>query len=273
MKTTKSENQKKIPTRHAAILTLSLVTMFAAQLALAAENESYKKELAEVKETVEAVTYEMPKNDFHDEIEAAIAQVEHQEFLIEQEKIARAKAEAEAKKKAEEERRVAEEAHKKAEMERLKKEQAEKKQQEEVQAEKERLAEAAKKKAEAVDEEPTIRTAASDKKVTANETSVATDTFSATYYTATCAGCSGITAGGTDVRGTIYKAGMRVIAVDPTVIPLGTVVRVTTPYETFTAIADDKGGAIKGKKIDILVSTVGEAVKKGRHQVQIEILK
>ena len=95
---------------------------------------------------------------------------------------------------------------------------------------------------------------------------------SATHYTAGCAGCSGITATGIDVRNSIYAGGKRVIAVDPRVIPLGSTVQVTTPYGSFTAIAGDTGGAIKGNIIDILVGSQGEAVSKGRTSATVTIL-
>ena len=95
---------------------------------------------------------------------------------------------------------------------------------------------------------------------------------SATHYTAGCAGCSGITATGIDVRNSIYAGGKRVIAVDPRVIPLGSTVQVTTPYGSFTAIAGDTGGAIKGNIIDILVGSKGEAYSKGRTSATVTIL-
>lgn len=95
---------------------------------------------------------------------------------------------------------------------------------------------------------------------------------SATHYTAGCAGCSGITATGIDVRNSIYAGGKRVIAVDPRVIPLGSTVQVTTPYGSFTAIAGDTGGAIKGNIIDILVGSQGEAISKGRTSATVTIL-
>ena len=44
-------------------------------------------------------------------------------------------------------------------------------------------------------------------------------TMTATAYTAYCEGCSGITKNGTDIRANPH---LKVIAVDPTVIPLGT---------------------------------------------------
>ena len=88
-----------------------------------------------------------------------------------------------------------------------------------------------------------------------------------TYYVSACEGCSGITAAGYDVRGTIYANGYRVVAVDPWVIPLGTVVYVETPYESFYAITGDTGGNIVGNRLDILVGTHWEAINKGRHYV------
>jgi uncharacterized protein YabE (DUF348 family)/3D (Asp-Asp-Asp) domain-containing protein len=63
----------------------------------------------------------------------------------------------------------------------------------------------------------------------------------ATWYTAASAGGSGITRTGTGV----YKG---IIAVDPTVIPLGT--QMYVPGYGF-GIAADTGGAIKGNKIDL----------------------
>src|SRR5690625_6552792 len=51
----------------------------------------------------------------------------------------------------------------------------------------------------------------------------------ATFYTAWCpSGCIGITETGLDVRNTIYTPdGYRIIADDPSVIPLGSTVKVT----------------------------------------------
>lgn len=96
---------------------------------------------------------------------------------------------------------------------------------------------------------------------------------SATFYTAYCEGCSGITATGDDVRNTIYADGYRVIAVDPRQIPLRSIVRVTlADGTTFDAIASDKGGAIKGAKIDVLVASKSEAYRLGRQQATVTIL-
>ena len=98
-------------------------------------------------------------------------------------------------------------------------------------------------------------------------------TFNATYYSAYCpTGCAGVTATGDDVSSSIYVKGKRVIAVDPSVIPLGSTVRVTTPNETFEATALDTGGLIKGNRIDILVESTEKAYSLGRHDVKVEVL-
>lgn len=99
-----------------------------------------------------------------------------------------------------------------------------------------------------------------------------TITATATYYAANCEGCTGITAAGYNVSNTIYANGYRVIATDPSVIPLGSVVQVDTPYESFTAISADTGGAINGSTIDILVGSESEAISKGRHGVTLTVI-
>lgn len=98
--------------------------------------------------------------------------------------------------------------------------------------------------------------------------------FEATFYTAFCpTGCTGITATGIDVRNTIYHEGKRIIAVDPNVIPLGSTVRVTLENgDSFEAITGDTGGAIKGRRIDVLVSSRDEAYKLGRMTAKVEII-
>lgn len=99
-------------------------------------------------------------------------------------------------------------------------------------------------------------------------------TFEASAYTADCPeGCSGITATGIDVTGTIYHAGKRIIAVDPSVIALGSTVEVKqADGTTFEAVAEDTGGAIKGAKIDVLVANEADAVQFGRQSVQVRVI-
>lgn len=97
------------------------------------------------------------------------------------------------------------------------------------------------------------------------EDSSRTLTMVATAYTADCKGCSGITATGIDVRNSTPN----IIAVDPSVIPLGSKVWV----EGYgTAIAGDTGGAIKGNKIDLLVADYNTAINYGRQTVTVKIL-
>lgn len=88
----------------------------------------------------------------------------------------------------------------------------------------------------------------------------------ATAYTAYCNGCSGITATGIDLRS---NPNLKVIAVDPSVIPLGTKVWVDG-YGY--AIAGDTGGAIKGNKIDLHYPTKAAAYDFGRRQVKVKII-
>ncbi|MED4579059.1 3D domain-containing protein [Bacillus atrophaeus] len=99
-------------------------------------------------------------------------------------------------------------------------------------------------------------------------------TFEASAYTADCAeGCTGTTATGLDVTGTIYHAGKRVIAVDPSVIALGSTVEVKqADGTTFKAVAQDTGGAIQGAKIDVLVAREADAVQFGRQSVQLRVI-
>ena len=89
----------------------------------------------------------------------------------------------------------------------------------------------------------------------------------ATAYTAYCSGCSGITATGINLRA---NPNLKVIAVDPKVIPLGSRVWVEGYGE---AIAGDTGGAIKGNKIDVFFPSQSDALNWGRKTVTIKILK
>lgn len=72
--------------------------------------------------------------------------------------------------------------------------------------------------------------------------------FTITHY-CNCKECCGSWAGGNTASGTVPTAG-RTIAVDPSVIPLGT--RVIINGQVY--VAEDTGGAIKGNKIDIFVA-------------------
>lgn len=80
----------------------------------------------------------------------------------------------------------------------------------------------------------------------------------ATAYTAYCNGCSGRTATGLNLRA---NPNMKVIAVDPRVIPLGSKVYVDG-YGY--AVAGDTGGAIKGYIIDLFMPSKSDAYRWGR---------
>ncbi|MFD1021134.1 ubiquitin-like domain-containing protein [Thalassobacillus hwangdonensis] len=91
--------------------------------------------------------------------------------------------------------------------------------------------------------------------------------MSATAYTASCSGCSGITSTGINLNA---NPNAKVIAVDPNVIPLGTRVHV----EGYGyAVAGDTGGAIKGNKIDLFYPSKSKALGFGRRTVKVTILK
>jgi 3D (Asp-Asp-Asp) domain-containing protein/LysM repeat protein len=91
-------------------------------------------------------------------------------------------------------------------------------------------------------------------------------TVKATAYTASCTGCTGITKTGFNLKANPNK---KIIAVDPTVIPLGSKVYVEGYGK---AIAADIGGAIKGKRIDVFIPTKKAAIKFGVKRLKVTIL-
>ena len=94
-----------------------------------------------------------------------------------------------------------------------------------------------------------------------------TQTMQATAYTAECTGCSGITATGINLSANPNK---KVVAVDPSVIPLGSRVWVSGYGE---AIAGDTGGAIKGNRIDLHYPNKQAANSFGRKTVTVKVIK
>ncbi|MGA8941699.1 MAG: 3D domain-containing protein [Thermoactinomyces sp.] len=86
-----------------------------------------------------------------------------------------------------------------------------------------------------------------------------TMTVQATGYTHT---------GGRTATGTYPRRGT--IAVDPDVIPLGT--KLYVPGYGY-GVAEDTGGAVQGRIIDLFFETREEAIKWGRRTVTIKILK
>ncbi|MDP7980089.1 G5 and 3D domain-containing protein [Bacillus multifaciens] len=89
----------------------------------------------------------------------------------------------------------------------------------------------------------------------------------ATAYSPYCGGCQGVSAGGYNYK---ENPNMKLIAVDPRIIPLGTKVWV----EGYGyAVAGDTGGAIKGHRIDVLMPTESQVEAWGRKQVKIKVLQ
>ena len=85
-----------------------------------------------------------------------------------------------------------------------------------------------------------------------------------TAYSYAEKGASHLTASGTDLR-----SNPMAVAVDPSVIPLGTLVNV----EGYgVALALDTGGAIKGNIIDVHFDNVAKCLQWGRRQVKVTIL-
>jgi 3D (Asp-Asp-Asp) domain-containing protein len=95
-------------------------------------------------------------------------------------------------------------------------------------------------------------------------------TLKATAYTARCKGCTGITATGLDIRHSTPK----IVATDPRIIPMGTKLELFHNGKSLGVYrAADKGGAIKGHRIDILVKTNRQAREFGRRTVQARIIR
>jgi 3D (Asp-Asp-Asp) domain-containing protein len=98
----------------------------------------------------------------------------------------------------------------------------------------------------------------------------------ATAYVSYCdTGCIGLTKTNIDVSKSITHNGMAIIAVDPNVIKLHSIVKVTTENDSFIAYAGDTGGAIKGLRIDVLVSVnnTQKAISFGKKNATVTILK
>jgi len=91
-------------------------------------------------------------------------------------------------------------------------------------------------------------------------------TVEASAYTASCEGCTGITATGINLK---TNPNAKVISVDPAVIPLGSKVYVEGYGE---AIAGDTGGAIKGNRIDVFFPSQQDAINFGVKKLKVTIL-
>lgn len=88
-------------------------------------------------------------------------------------------------------------------------------------------------------------------------------TFEITHY-CTCSQCCGAYANGITATGTRATPG-RTAAVDPTVIPYGTVIRIGGKEY----IAEDCGAAIQGHRIDLLCESHEAALQAGRYETEV----
>jgi 3D (Asp-Asp-Asp) domain-containing protein len=111
------------------------------------------------------------------------------------------------------------------------------------------------------------------KATTRNESPMRQLNMTITAYTSNCRGCSGLTYTEHNVRNTIYYQGYRVVAVDLKVIPLYSIVEIKTQSQTIKGIVIDKGGAIKGKLLDLLVSSYDDAITFGRQEANVTIIR
>jgi len=90
-----------------------------------------------------------------------------------------------------------------------------------------------------------------------------TETYIVTAYTAHCDGCSGITASG--------RPPMEGVTVAcPKSMKLGTWVDIENVGRRR---CDDRGGAIKDKRLDLFIPSYDAAVRFGRRELEVEILK
>ncbi|MED4399768.1 NlpC/P60 family protein [Metabacillus fastidiosus] len=97
----------------------------------------------------------------------------------------------------------------------------------------------------------------------------------ATAYDPALGGINGSGDYKTTASGTKVQAN-RTLAVDPKVIPYGSIVAIKVPsmpqYDGIY-LAEDTGGAIKGKRIDILIRGKKNTANFGRRQVQVAIIE
>lgn len=200
--------------------------------------------------------------------------IEHQMDLVKEDQLLLAvkneKERMELEKKLEQERLEKE----RLERERQEKERLERERQEKERLERERIAkEKAKKEAERKQaqqaqqaQKNTQSNPSSNSSNQAPQKALKTLNVRATAYTAYCDGCSGITKTGINLRANPH---LKVIAVDPSVIPLGSTVYVPG-YGT--AIAGDIGGAIKGNRIDVFFPSKNTAYQWGVKNITIQII-
>lgn len=94
-------------------------------------------------------------------------------------------------------------------------------------------------------------------------------TMNTSAYTPYCVGCSGITASGINVKNSQTYKGYKIIAA-PRQFAIGTKMYIPGFGH---AIVQDRGGAIVGNKLDLLVRTKSQAYSWGRKNVTVTIYR
>ena len=99
-------------------------------------------------------------------------------------------------------------------------------------------------------------------------------TANVTAFLATCSGCSGITANGTDVRSTTTFndstfGAVRIIAADRR-FPFGTIIYVSG---VGNAVVLDRGGAVTGNVLDLLMGSNDNPWQFGRQSLQAQVIR
>ncbi|PGA12244.1 3D domain-containing protein [Bacillus mycoides] len=241
------------------------------------KEEAKAQEIAKAKEEAKAQEIEKVKEEAKaQEIAKAKEEAKAQEIEKVKEE-AKAKAQAQEIAKAKEEAKVREMEKAKAQEIAKAKEEAKareiEKAKEEAKAKSQEIAKA-KEEAQAREiEKAKAKEATKTQEVSKNNTQSAKRelTVVATAYTADPSengtyGGRVLTAMGHDLT---INPNMRIIAVDPKVIPLGSKVWVEGYGE---AIAGDTGSAIKGNRIDVLMGSKSKAMNWGRQTVKVKIL-
>ncbi|QBP90992.1 enterotoxin [Bacillus mycoides] len=236
-----------------------------------AKEEAKAQEIAKAKEEAKAQEIAKAKEEAKaQEIAQEIAKAKEEAKAQE---IAKAKEEAKAQEiaKAKEEAKAQEiaKAKEEAKAREIEKAKEEAKAQEIAKAKKEAQA----REIEKAKEEAKAKEATKTQEVSKNNTQSAKRelTVVATAYTADPSengtyGGRVLTAMGHDLTA---NPNMRIIAVDPKVIPLGSKVWVEGYGE---AIAGDTGSAIKGNRIDVLMGSKSKAMNWGRQTVKVKVL-
>jgi 3D (Asp-Asp-Asp) domain-containing protein len=104
-----------------------------------------------------------------------------------------------------------------------------------------------------------------DVAATPGKTTEQTGLVAASPYLATAYSLKGRTASGRMV-------GRGLIAADPSVLPLGSRVRLEHPGYSGEYLVADTGGAIRGRHIDIWTPSASEAMRFGRRTVKLTVL-